>query len=63
MAPIQYLTNWRMHKARSKLTEGSNSVAQIAEDVGYSSELSFAKAYKRVFGEGPGATRKTSTTR
>jgi len=59
-APIQYLTDWRMHKARSLLIEGSASVAQIAQQVGYASEWSFSKAYKRVYSEGPGATRKSS---
>ncbi len=57
MAPIQYLTEWRMHKARELLISENSSVSRVAEQVGYSSEWSFSKAYKRVFGEGPGATR------
>ena len=58
IAPIQYLTLWRMHKARAILTAGKLNVAQAAEAVGYANEWSFSKAYKRVFGEGPGAARR-----
>ena len=59
VAPIQYLTEWRMHKARELLITSKLSVASVAEQVGYATEWSFSKAYKRVFGEGPGATRQT----
>ncbi len=56
--PIQYLTEWRMHKARELLVTSDQSTAWIAEQVGYATEWSFSKAYKRVFGEPPGATRQ-----
>lgn len=59
VAPMQYLTQWRMHKAREMLMSGAQSTGDIAQRVGYASEWSFSKAYKRVFGEGPGATRRT----
>ena len=59
--PMQYLTEWRMYGARELLREGALSTAQIAERVGYQSEFAFAKAYKRVFGEGPGATRRAAS--
>ena len=58
LAPIQYLTEWRMHKARDMFISSEMSVAQVAECVGYSSEWSFSNAYKRIFGVGPGATRQ-----
>ena len=59
IAPMQYLTEWRMHKARELLISEGASVAQAAYQVGYASEWSFSKAYKRIFGEGPGATRRS----
>ena len=62
MAPIQYQTEWRMHKARELLVCSKQSVAQIAEQVGYASQWSFSKAYKRVFDEGPGATRQAKSS-
>ena len=61
VAPIQYLTEWRMHKAREYLMTSDASVAQVAERVGYASEWSFSKAFNRVFGEGPGAARRTQS--
>jgi AraC-like DNA-binding protein len=59
VAPMQYLTEWRMHKVREQLLVGDESIARIAGRVGYASEWSFSKAYKRVFDEGPGATRQS----
>ncbi len=60
VAPMQYLTHWRMHKAREMLLTGVRSIGDVAQRVGYASEWSFSKAYKRVIGEGPGATRRRS---
>jgi len=59
LAPIQYLTLWRMQRARRRLqTFPEESVVSIAESVGYRSEFAFAKAFKRTFGQGPGAARR-----
>jgi len=55
--PMRYLTRWRMRLAQSLLATNA-SLGEIAEQVGYDSEWAFAKAFKRVFGEGPGATRR-----
>jgi AraC-like DNA-binding protein len=63
VAPMHYLRELRMHKARTALLRNSDSIAQVAESVGYTSEWSFSKAYKRVFSEGPGATRKSAMHR
>ncbi len=59
-SPMHYLTQWRMHAARTLLGDRSLSIAQIADRVGYQSEFAFAKAFKRVFGEGPGAARRSA---
>lgn len=56
--PMQYLTDWRMHRARELLRAQDLSLGEVAERVGYRSEFAFAKAFKRVFGTGPGAARK-----
>ena len=61
IGPMQYLTNWRMQQAADLLVDSGYSMAQIAERVGYSSEWSFAKAYKRCFGIGPGAYRRKAS--
>ena len=60
VGPMQYLTNWRMQQAAELLVNTGYSMAQIAERVGYTSEWSFAKAYKRTFGIGPGAYRRNT---
>lgn len=58
LAPMQYLTHWRMQKARELLVTEELVVAEVGEMVGYKSEWAFAKAFKRFFGMGPGALRR-----
>ncbi|GAB4373088.1 MAG: AraC family transcriptional regulator [Acidobacteriota bacterium] len=60
VTPIAYLAEWRMLLARRLLEEGTDSVARVAEQVGYSSEWAFSKAFKRAWGENPGAVRRRS---
>ncbi len=55
---IQYLATWRMHLAREQLIETDQPISQIAARVGYLSEPSFNKAFKRVFEVPPGKVRK-----
>jgi AraC family transcriptional regulator, activator of mtrCDE len=56
--PMQYLTMWRMQRARGLLGETSLGTAAIAERVGYLSEAAFSKAFKKVVGKGPGGYRR-----
>lgn len=58
MAPMQYLTNWRMQCGARLLREGHPSVATIALEVGYDSEAAFSRAFKRATGLPPGAWRR-----
>jgi AraC-like DNA-binding protein len=55
--PIEYLTNWRMHQAAGLLLTGTCSLVDVAESVGYQSEVSFSKAFKRWAGRSPTAYR------
>jgi len=55
--PIAYLTRWRLQLSAQLLTSTSNSVAQIAAEVGYESEPSFNRAFKREFGYPPARFR------
>ncbi|HSF94118.1 MAG TPA: AraC family transcriptional regulator, partial [Thermohalobaculum sp.] len=55
---LQYLTALRMQLARRELRETSDSLARIAERVGYQSEPAFNRAFKRVVGMPPGAARR-----
>jgi len=56
--PITYLTRWRMQVAAQRLRESRRSVAQISADVGYESEIAFARAFKRQFSMSPARWRK-----
>jgi AraC-like DNA-binding protein len=56
--PMQYLTMWRMQRARRLLSETGLGTAAIAERVGYLSEAAFSKAFKKAVGMGPGAYRR-----
>jgi AraC-like DNA-binding protein len=56
--PIQYLTNWRMQLAANHLVTGMDSVAAIADRVGYESEAAFSRAFKKAVGTPPGQWRK-----
>lgn len=55
---LQYLTSLRMQLARRELHQSNDSLAKIAERVGYHSEPAFSRAFKRVMGVPPGAVRR-----
>lgn len=59
IAPLAYVTTWRMHVARQQLRERAGSVVEIALGLGYASESAFSHAFKRVVGMGPRAYRET----
>ncbi len=57
--PLGHLTQWRMVRAAAMLRErGSIGMAAVAVAVGYESENSFGKVFKRVMHESPGAYRQ-----
>jgi AraC-like DNA-binding protein len=56
--PMQYLTNWRMQLAANHLLSSTDSVAAIAERVGYESEAAFSRAFKKAVGAPPAEWRK-----
>ncbi|HKK03532.1 MAG TPA: helix-turn-helix transcriptional regulator, partial [Gammaproteobacteria bacterium] len=58
--PINYLSGWRMQQAEALLRDRRNSVAQVAEHLGYATEAAFRRAFKRVRGIGPGEVRRLS---
>ena len=63
--PMSYLTRWRLQLAARMLKSSSRGVADIAFDVGYESEASFNRAFKRQFTVPPArfrdAARGTAT--
>jgi AraC-like DNA-binding protein len=57
LAPIRYLTGWRMHVAEDLLHSSDLSVTAVARRVGYDSEEAFSRAFKRVHGKAPSVWR------
>lgn len=56
--PMEYLTEWRMSLAYSKLQLSKDSILAIALDIGYQSEAAFSRAFKKVIGQSPNEIRK-----
>jgi AraC-like DNA-binding protein len=57
VAPLTYVTDWRMALAREQLRDGDAGLAAVARSLGYASEFSFAAAFKRHHGMPPGRWR------
>ena len=60
LAPLGYVTDWRMALAREQLRAGDTGLGAIARSLGYASEFSFAAAFKRHHGIAPGRWRATA---
>lgn len=56
----RYLTYWRMQIARDRLLQGSVPIAILAEQLGYSSEAAFSRAFKRTMGVSPSNIHRLS---
>jgi AraC-like DNA-binding protein len=59
--PLEYLTNWRMHKAVGMLKKGGKKLFEVAKSVGYDSDAAFSKAFKRTFGAAPRKYRRDAS--
>lgn len=53
VAPLTYLTEWRMRLAERVLREENTPVSALAGQLGYTSESAFSNAFKRVTGNAP----------
>lgn len=56
--PMQYLTTWRMVRATELLRESQLGLREVARLVGYESEVSFSKTFKRWAGVAPSFYRR-----
>lgn len=56
--PLDYLTRWRVYRAAVLLREGDRKLTEIANAVGYDSDGSFNKTFKRIVGVTPGEYRR-----
>jgi AraC-like DNA-binding protein len=58
MPPMHYLANWRMQIASGLLGSGLANLDTIAAEVGYASEASFSRAFKKAVGVPPSVWRR-----
>jgi AraC-like DNA-binding protein len=58
-SPLEFLTQHRMHKAGQLMRSGF-AIADVANRVGYDSDISFARAFKRVMGRTPGRFKRAT---
>ena len=56
--PMSYLRKWRFEVARNWLRDTDQTLAEIAEHLGYESEASFSRAFKKATGQTPGSVRR-----
>lgn len=59
-APLEYLTQWRMYKAGAMIRSNNTSFSEVASAVGYGSESSFSRVFKREMGAAPREYRRKS---
>jgi AraC-like DNA-binding protein len=58
--PANYLTHVRLDVAAAMLSETSDPVTRIAQNVGYASEAAFSRAFRQRYGEPPSRWRRKS---
>lgn len=58
--PARYVTQVRMHRARQWIARDRMRIAEAAQRLGYDSEASFSRAFKRIVGTAPGKLRSLS---
>jgi AraC family transcriptional regulator, activator of mtrCDE len=59
-APLAFLSELRLSLAHRRLVASRDTLAEIADAVGYQSESAFSRAYRNRFGLAPGAARKAA---
>ena len=60
-SPLEYLTQWRIHRASVLMRKTDSNIARIAKGVGYASESAFTKVFKKVMQTTPSEFRRAAT--
>jgi len=63
VAPMTYLTEWRMRLAEQALRENPVQIGDVGRSLGYTSESAFSNAFKRVTGHSPIHFKSSSASR
>jgi AraC-like DNA-binding protein len=61
-SPLDYLTGWRMYRAKMLLKDSDLALMEIASMVGYDNDTALSRAFRRHEGVAPGQWRRGSTT-
>jgi transcriptional regulator GlxA family with amidase domain len=56
--PLEYLTQWRMYKAGAMIRSNNTSFSEVASAVGYGSQSSFSRVFRRAMGVAPREYRR-----
>jgi AraC-like DNA-binding protein len=56
--PLEYLTRWRMYRAGAMIRSNNMSFSEVASAIGYGSESSFSRVFRREMGEAPREYRR-----
>ena len=62
VSPIEYLSTWRIMIGRDLLLRTRLPLPEVAERVGYGSEVSFSRAFKRHLGVSPAVYRRSGSS-
>ena len=60
ISPMQYLKRWRLATAARMLRSERANIGRVIEAIGYESEASFSRAFKKEYGVSPGQWRSGS---
>jgi AraC-like DNA-binding protein len=58
--PLDYLTRWRMYRAKVLLSGSELSLMEVAERVGYETDTALSRAFRRSEGIAPGEWRRNA---
>jgi len=56
--PLRYVAELRMRLANQLLIQERMSIETVAQRLGYTSQAAFSRAFKRITGQSPGASRQ-----
>ena len=56
--PLEYLTQWRMYRAGVMICSNNMSLSEVASAIGYGSESSFSRVFRREMGVAPREYRR-----
>ena len=59
VSPLRYVTELRMGLAARWIGDEGQPIDSVAQRLGYASQAAFSRAFKRVTGQPPGASRRT----